>query len=35
MDVACRKQVASDTWCETEEARKIRNEFRRHVLGEK
>jgi len=33
MDVACKKQVASDTWCETEAAKKIRNGFRKEVLG--
>lgn len=34
MDVACKKQVASDTWCETEAARAIRNDFRTSVLAE-
>ena len=35
MDVACKKQIASDTWCETEEAHDIRNNFRKAVLVEK
>ena len=35
LDVACVKQVASETWCETEAAKRIRTEFRQAVTRNK
>ena len=34
LDVTCKKQVANETWCETEKAQQIRANFRKTVLGE-
>ena len=33
LDVSCRKHVASQTWCDNEQARRIRNSFREAVLA--
>jgi hypothetical protein len=35
MDVSCKKQAVSDTWCETEVAKTIRNAFHQSVLVKK
>ncbi len=34
LDVSCRRQTVGSTWCETEQARRIRSGFRAAVLGE-
>jgi len=33
LDVSCKKEVITETWCETEEAQRIRAGFRQAVLG--
>ncbi len=33
LDVSCKKQVANETWCTTEQARKIRSAFRAAVMN--
>lgn len=33
MDITCRKQVATETWCQKGKARNIRKNFRKEVLG--
>jgi len=35
LDVACKKQVANETWCKTEKAQEIRANFRKAVLADR